>query len=602
MPKKEHRKPSKAPAKRHRPEQRSASKPSKRDKSHKKTVSAKVKQKLASKQSKQLHIDPKLKNKNHQHKTKDWKTAKIAKTKQSKDSEEEQRVVLRKTYNKMMENSKDKAKAQEFVESCITLMGEKLSSYAFKRDGSLIIQACLKHGSEDQIARVKKAYKENFYKLMQDKYGRFLAKKLYEDCFDALEKKAVLEHLCANMEKYMVHMYATDIIEHIYLKSNSETKKKIFESTFGAKLKFIKEAKDIEENDIEKIFEDYPLIKEQIMERLRKQIDVFISKGLIRLNFVQRIVLFYVKHATQEGLEKVLEEGHKNYLALLESRDGLYAACILFTAANSKLRKHMVKQLRTETENLVDNMLTSHLGTVFLLKVLLTMDDTKISSKVILDRVAELFHNVATAPAGSRMLAALCSGHISRYFNAGDQEILAYSKYTTSKKEEGVRREEVLEYLFEGAKKQLSQLIESSLDNKPFCTLLGEVLVYMLKGKHEQYKEVIEVFLNSIKGGKVVEDGVSTAVNHVLKETAKGEEGNEFGAGVARAVRGCVEKVLESKSVFVICKLLKIEEARKVIHKELINNSQRVKELIEKTERNSGLKEIAEYIDKHQNK
>ena len=590
--------------KRHKPERSQKPPKSKRDKSKDKIVPTKVKQKQAKKQESKLefNIDPKLKNKNHKHKTKDWKSGsnKMAKgtEKGVKGSEEEQRVILRKTYNKMMESNKDKAKAQELAESCITLMGDKLSNYAFKRDGSMIIQACIKHGSEDQIQRIKKAYKENFYKLMQEKYGRFLAKKLYEDCFDVLEKKAVLEHICNNMDKYMIHMYVTDIIEHIYLKGNKEIKRKIFDATFGAKFKFIKEAKGITEDDIEKIFIDNPLIKEQVIEKLRKQVDVFISKGLVRLHFVQRIILFYVRNSSQEGIEKILEEGHKNYLALLDSKDGVYAACIIFTAANSKHRKHMIKQLRTEAENYVDNMLSSHLGTVFLLKALLTMDDTKVTSKIILDRVLELLPNVATNQMGSRMLAALCSNNIPKYFNAEDQEILSYNKYTTSKKDNDVRKEELLEYLFEGLRQQLPGLMKDNLSNKAFSTLIGEVLVYIVKGHYEVNKEIVNAFIEGIKDEM---DAVSVVVNYVLKEEAKIDEGHVFAIAISKVVKGRIEKLLESKGVFIVCKLLKVEEAQKVIRKELLSNSQKVKQLIEKTEHNSGLKEIEEYIDKHQN-
>ena len=290
------------------PKERKASSSIKnKDKPKEETIkmSSKIEKKIAHKKDAKLNLDPKLKNKNHQQKAKNWKDLS---GKPSKGSDEEQRSILRKTYNKMMENSKDKTKAQELVENCITLMGTQLGTYAFKRDGSVIIQACIKNGSKDQIERIKQVYKDNFYKLMEDKYGRYLAKKLYEETFNEKERKAVFVNICENMEKYMMHMYAADLIEHIYIKGNGEAKKKIFEASFGTKLKIIKATEDIPKDDIEKIFEEHPIIKDQLMIKLAKQIDMFVSKGLIRLNFVQRIVLFYVKNAPEEGIEKILEE------------------------------------------------------------------------------------------------------------------------------------------------------------------------------------------------------------------------------------------------------------------------------------------------------
>ena len=81
--------------------------------------------------------------------------------------------------------------------------------------------------------------------MMTDKYGRYLCKKLYDSVFDDIEKKAVQDHICSNMEKYVVHMYATDMIEHIYTKSKAPVKDRLFESVFGAKLKFIKVFRDL---------------------------------------------------------------------------------------------------------------------------------------------------------------------------------------------------------------------------------------------------------------------------------------------------------------------------------------------------------------------
>ena len=75
---------------------------------------------------------------------------------------------------------------------------------------------------------------------MEDKYGRYLVKKLYDSAFDDLEKKAVFDHICNNMEKYIDHMHASEVVEHLYTKSKLPAKERMFEAVFGTKLKFIK--------------------------------------------------------------------------------------------------------------------------------------------------------------------------------------------------------------------------------------------------------------------------------------------------------------------------------------------------------------------------
>ncbi len=592
-------------------------------------ASSKMKQKISQKQHKskpmQLQLDPKLKNKNHQQKAKNWKDSSAAAKKGPQTSEDEQRSLLRKTYNNVMENAKDPTKAQEFVEKCLKIMGDGAAKFGFKRDGSHIIQACITYGSADQIERVKKMCKAEFYKLMQDKYGRFLAKKLYDTAFDDLEKKAVLEHLCTNMEKYMLHMYATDLIEHLFVKGKTAVKEKIFEATFGAKLKFLKATENLPEagtTDINKIFAEHPLIKDQIMDKLAQQIDTCVLKGLIRLNFIQKLVLFYLKNATQEAIEKLLEEAHKNYLALLGSRDGMYAACILFTAANQKLRKHMVKQLRTETENLVDNMLTNHLGTVFLLKILFTMDDTKLSCKVILDRALELLPDSLENQVALRMLSAVCSENVKRYYANDDCEILSYTRYTTSKKSEGQRKEEVTEHLLEGLQEKLPSMIPENLGNKGFGDLLTEALSYAVKGRYVQYQELVKAFIGAIEDGEkageqLVVDIIKRVVEEELKpekepEADKKEEsaeekvtqkalkkGTEFSDEICRIVIANFEKLLQSKGVFAVNKLLQFERTRSKLHETVMKYAAKVEELAKASEKSKGLQLIATYIKDH---
>ena len=103
-----------------------------------------------------------------------------------------------------------------------------------------MIQACLKCGKPEHVAKIKAQCKTDYYKLMQDKYGHHLAEKLYELAFDELEKKAVQGHIMEKMDKYLVHMYASDMVESLYKSSKGTVKLKMFESVFGPKLEFLR--------------------------------------------------------------------------------------------------------------------------------------------------------------------------------------------------------------------------------------------------------------------------------------------------------------------------------------------------------------------------
>jgi len=547
-----------------------------------------------------MNLDPKLKNKNHQQKAKNWKDAAAAST-GPKTSEDEQRSLLRKTYNSLMENQKELEKARQFIEKILQLMGDSLSKYGFKRDGSHIIQACINFGSEEQIGRIKKACKSEYYKLMSDKYGRFLAKKLYDTSFDDLEKKAVLDHICNNMEKYITHMHATEMIEHLFLKSKTPVKERLFEASFGAKLKFFKETESIADKEkigIAQLFAEHPLIKEQIMGKLSEQVDTFVAKGLIRLQFIQKIVLFYVRNATQAQLAKTLEEAHKNYLALLGSRDGLYSACILLVAADAKLRKHMLKQLKTENENLVDNMLISHLGTLFLLKILLVIDDTVLTKKLIIDRILELLPDIIENQYTTRMMCAICTENIGKYYANDDVEILKYSQFNTSRKEDSARKQEIMEHFIEGLSEALPNLMADHLNNRGFSEFLGELISHILvQNTSSSGKKVISCFTEIISKP---EFEISQFVVDIIKKSVENECKTEkepwFSKEVIGIIKSQFEKWIKSKGVFAIGKILKIEKLKTEIHDKVVENKAKIEEFSKTTEHNKGLEELIKYI------
>ncbi len=107
------------------------------------------------------------------------------------------------------------------------------------------MQECLKCGSEEQLGKIKAQCKADYYKLMQDKYGHHLAERLYDTAFDELEKNAVLTHLMEKMDKYLTHVYASDLIEHVYKSAKGAVKTKMFEAVFGPKLMFLKVMRQI---------------------------------------------------------------------------------------------------------------------------------------------------------------------------------------------------------------------------------------------------------------------------------------------------------------------------------------------------------------------
>lgn len=301
---------------------------------------------------------------------------------------------------------------------------------------------------------------------------------------------------------------------------------------------------------------------------MEKMMNTFVIKGLIRHSFVQKIVLFFVKAANKTQIQKLLEDIQQNYLALLGSRDGMAAACILFTAADHKQRKSMLKMLKTEHENLVDNMITNQLGTVFLLKVLFTMDDTKMTCKIIIDRILEYFEDMIENPAAIRMISGLCAKNIKSYYANEDYELLTYTKHTSSKKDEKVRRDEILSYFVAEIKGKMQNLLEKNLENQKFLKFVGEFFGFIVEGNCIENKGMIETLINAIEP-KIYENAIQNLLMHIMRieqsywETKeKSEREYSFGKEICKFIQKDFKAFIECKGVFLVCLLLKCDELR----------------------------------------
>ena len=126
---------------------------------------------------------------------------------------------------------------------------------------------------------------------------------------------------------------------------------------------------------------------------------------------------------------------------LLASKQGLFVACSLFQVLDAKDRKLVVKSLQEPLKE----MITNKIAHLFVLHVLNNLDDTVLSKKKILNDMLLTIDDNKNDPYFSRIFIGMHSPLSKRYFTTEDIEAFeSFKKHTTSKKEDEIRRKELL--------------------------------------------------------------------------------------------------------------------------------------------------------------
>ena len=185
----------------------------------------------------------------------------------------------------------------------------------------------------------------------------------------------------------ILHQFAAEVIEQIYLTSPSQDKRDIVISFYGSHFLLLKQ-------NIQVSLKDLIVEKAKALEGIQGKIEgiatKLIDKGLIRHTIVQAILWDFYQIVDLEKQKEIASLLQENLPALLTSLEGLKVAAGVFTICNAKERKNIVKLLKGNIKELAKNEIAS----LFLLKVLLCYDDTVTAKKYIVNDLVTNFEEL----------------------------------------------------------------------------------------------------------------------------------------------------------------------------------------------------------------
>jgi AAA+ superfamily predicted ATPase len=126
---------------------------------------------------------------------------------------------------------------------------------------------------------------------MTNKYSHYLASKAYYFAPEPEQKLYFRQLVTREINKYIIHSYASEVIEYIYNLSNDQERREMVFSFYGNYFLLLKEVESTSEKKAQQIslkefLEKKPNLAESILHKLEKVTNKLIEKGLMRHTIV----------------------------------------------------------------------------------------------------------------------------------------------------------------------------------------------------------------------------------------------------------------------------------------------------------------------------
>ena len=270
------------------------------------------------------------------------------------------------------------------------------------------------------------------------------------------------------------------------------------------------------------ILKEKESLKDQILSQLEEITHKFIDKGLMRHTIVQAIIYDYVSICSDEQQNELLQMLIDHFPSLLGSKPGLKVAWGLFAIASTKERRTIVKTVKP----LVNEMAVNPISSLFLAYICLRLDDTVLSKKSIMNSLVKIYEEIKEDKFAMILYSLLLTGieHPIRNVITKAKHKCMFFNYlkTTSKKDEAVRRKEILVNLVDEICNQAEKnLIEELTSNRPF--VITSLLFYWIEQNEcEEFLESVYRWLQkqitAYNDGKKIPVVAHSSVHRLIKE------------------------------------------------------------------------------------
>lgn len=366
-----------------------------------------------------------------------------------------------------------KKERQRIIEDIYALISGRVVDIIFKHDASRVVQACFKYGTEDQRTTIVKELKGRFVDLSKSTYGKFLVvKMLYYG--NATHRDAILSEIHGNVRKLIKHKEAAYVVEDAFREYTTPAQQEALVSEmYGAEFSVFESSGG---KTLKQLLAESPEKRDTIMKNLWDSIEGSVKKGSIGFTIIHRALLSFLQNSNKSEKAEVVELIKDLLPEIVHTKDGSEVASIVIALSAAKERKAVMKSFR---DHIVKAM-TDEFGWMTVVALFMCVDDTVLLTKAFMPDITKKCVDLFEDRFARKVFLYLLGGLQSRYFTAREMSVfnqVQELKSTTSKKDDDVRRKEILEPLSGSLVSTLADNLDGMLSDPNASSLLVEILL-----------------------------------------------------------------------------------------------------------------------------
>ncbi|KAA0198417.1 hypothetical protein HAZT_HAZT001906 [Hyalella azteca] len=323
--------------------------------------------------------------------------------------------------------------------------------------GIRMAEHLITHGDADIRQRLfdEICSKEQILETMKDSHSHHFLLKILKH-----GSKNQRDLIFAAMEGQVVrlskHTYASNVIQLAYSDfATSDQRSKMMQEFFGPRFRYFKEEGVKTLGDI---LEKHPSKKKEVMEDLKKGLQMIMHKGIFNSTLILGLLREYMVHCDdQVDFNLVIESVEDGLLRVVHTKDGARIAMMCLWRGSAKQRKTIIKSFKG---HMIEVATWEH-SYMVLLAALDCVEDTKFLHKAVLEVLMAEKEKLLQSEYGTRVFRYMVLGRNATYVHPDILKVLESGDVCSqNKKPRDLCRREILQYIS-------GPLLQALTDNLP---------------------------------------------------------------------------------------------------------------------------------------
>lgn len=326
-------------------------------------------------------------------------------------------------WEKMRRRNIAKDERAKLVTEALQKMKGKVPEIASSHVSSRVLQTCVKYCSESERDAVYEELRPHFLTLSCNTYAVHLVTKMLENA-SKTQLTSLLSLLHGNVASLLRHTVGSVVVEQAYQIGNATQKREILMELYSTEFQLFKDLANMKETRLVDVISKLGLKKLSVLRHMTSVLQPILEKGIVDHSIIHKALVEYLSIADKLSAEDVVKQLSGSLLVrMIHTKDGSRIGLLCVKHGGAKERKKILKGMKGH----IGKIAHDHYGSLVLVSILSTVDDTKLVTKVIIRELQPILKELVLNKSGRRPLLQLLHPFCHRCLSPDDVAALNFS-------------------------------------------------------------------------------------------------------------------------------------------------------------------------------